>query len=217
MIFNLEHFKPRERREAPPEKLADYAAHFAGVLRKYGYLRTEGNEAQFDAVAAYFARWYAGSSGEADYPQFGLFLYGPPGTGKTRALQIFSGLFRVEFLSLWNLSAVYACDGARALWETLRPLEAHPLILDDICNEQSVKSYGNGFPVREILDQRENSLRYHGAQTFFTTNACGPEVEDKYGIAGYSRIVGMCEKIKFGGPDMRRNPPTTVQGGAEHG
>lgn len=214
MIYSLERFKPRERRSLDAETLEKYRVHFANTLAKYGYLRTEGNDAQFDALCIYLARWYGGKSGKADYPERGLFLYGPPGTGKTSFMRIFSGLFGVEMYTVWDLANIYAVDGARGLWETLRPLSGRPMILDDICNEAVVKSYGNEFPVLAILNQREEAFACHRAPTFFTTNSKGDEVARMYGQPGYSRIVGMCEKIRFGGPDMRRNPP---QGGQENG
>ena len=201
MIQSLDKLKVTPRMTLPPEKLAKYTEHFKGTMAKYGYNRDEYNAAQFDRLAAYFAEYCGAKKGECTRPAKGLFLYGKPGAGKTHAMRIFSGLFEVEFVQVWQLTKVFTADGPRAFWDWCDSLRGKDCIIDDIASESACKAFGNAFPIIDLLAMRNADSN---ALTFFTSNADGQKVSSLYGDFIYSRICGMCEPLKFDGYDHRR-------------
>lgn len=208
MIQSLNKLIPQQRRTLAPEKLEEYTEHFKKVLIKYGYTRDVTNAAQFDRLASYMAEYCAGRKGEASRPAKGLFLYGKPGAGKTHAMRIFSGVFEIEFIQVWQLTKAFTADGARAFWDTIDNLHGKDCIIDDIANESAVRRFGNTFPIIDLLAARNAE---NNALTFFTSNADGKTVSGLYGDFIYSRICGMCEPLKFDGVDHRRLKPQTTE------
>ncbi|QSH40675.1 hypothetical protein P0136_12035 [Lentisphaerota bacterium ZTH] len=98
MIVDLQRLTPRNRRQLAADKLTQYSEHHREFIGKYGY--EERCSTAFDELTAYLAHYAAGHWGEHyDLPELGLFLFGPCETGKTYAMQILSGLFKVELVT----------------------------------------------------------------------------------------------------------------------
>lgn len=204
MIFDLGKLSKKERKELAGETRKHYADHYKTILEKYGFMRDESNARSFDAIADYFARWYAGEKGICDLPEKGLFLYGKKGTGKTTIMNIFSGLFEIDIIPVEELTVSFTIGREKAFWDVANDYRNSSLIVDDVCNEQTVKAYGNAIPIPEFFKAREYSWRYDGIYTFYTSNATSrDEITKLYGDTITSRILGMCEFIKIEGIDHR--------------
>lgn len=204
MVFDLEKLLPKEHKELDPEKRKFYVKFYTKVLEKYGYHRDKQNASAFDALADYFGQWYAGTEGEASMPEKGLFLFGQKGTGKTKAMLIFSGLFKVEFVTIEELTIAFTTGREEAFWNTANQWRNKNLIIDDVCNEREVKAFGNKIPLPEFFKIREEKWKYEGRYTFFTSNARGrEEITQMYGDTITSRLLGSCNFIKLDGHDRR--------------
>ncbi len=206
MVFDLEPLIPKERRELPPETRKRYAEHYATVLEKYGYFRDKENAAAFDKIADYFGQWWAAEKEQADYPERGLFIFGAKGAGKSQAMKIFSGLFGIDFIPVWDFAHDYAVGKAEGFWYTADRYRNSHLIVDDLGNEDDIKSFGNQLPMSDFLRKRADYFfdnpRKHF--TFFTSDATSrDEIINRYGDTVFSRIVGMCDFIEFKGHDRR--------------
>ncbi len=131
-------------------------------------------------------------------------LFGPCGTGKTYAMQIFSGLFEIEFISAAELVRQYAIGGEKQFWEYVEQFKYKSLIIDDIAGEREIKSYGNASPLIDYAAERYMLFRHNRTLTFFTTNAEDrQELKARYGDRIVSRILGMCDPICVTGKDCR--------------
>lgn len=204
MVFDLEKLIPKKRKELSPETRAEYAAHYAKTLQKYGYTRDQQNAEAFDKIADYFGRWYAGTAGECSFPKKGLFISGPKGTGKTTALRIFSGLFKINIVPIEDFTIAFTTGKEEAFWQVACEYSHKHLIIDDVCNEQTVKVYGNKIPLPEFFKIREDLWKTEGIYTFYTSNANGrDEITKLYGDTITSRFLGSCEFIRLAGRDRR--------------
>ena len=205
MVFNLRKLLPEPPREIPPQILADYTAHYAGVMQnKFGYRRTEFNAAGFDAVARFIAHWRAAGEGRGDYPARGLFLFGSPGTGKTTAVQFISGLCEMDFVSTDELSRAFSLRSGEGFWRLADEYKKRPLVVDDLGCEETSRSFGNTLPMAEFIRDRERQWKEAGICTCFTSNARSrEELSKRYGSSVCSRLLGMCDFIQIKGPDKR--------------
>lgn len=204
MVFELEKMIPGERKELSEAKRKEYQRHYALTLEKYCYRRDEQNAVSFDKIADYFGRWYAGENGEASYPKKGLFLFGSKGTGKTTPMLIFSGLFKIDFITIEELTIAYTTSREEGFWNFANEFRYKHLIIDDVCNEREIKVFGNTIPLPEFFKIREENWRFDGVYTFFTSNARGrEEITAMYGDTITSRFLGSCEFIKIDGRDRR--------------
>ena len=205
MVFDVHRIIPKTRRELDQSKRQEYARHYAGVMQeKLCYIRKPDNAMSFDAIADYIGIWHAASKGECDYPARGLFLYGAPGTGKTTALQVLSGLCNIDYIVAADMAKAFAIGRYEAFWEIADRYRFCHLIVDDIGCGDTAKSYGNDAPFAEFIRERERSWTEKGICSFFTSNAKSREdVTARYGLNVCSRLLGMCDFLKFSGGDNR--------------
>ncbi|MCP4087921.1 MAG: hypothetical protein GY745_23185 [Actinomycetia bacterium] len=213
MIVNLQKLIPKTRRQISPKALAKNTAHYQQVLRKYGY--ESRSPKAFDKLAEYPASYAAGhwENEHYDPPELGLMLFGPCGTGKTYAMQIFSGLFKVELIAAAELVRQYAIGGEKQFWEYVEQFKYKPLIIDDIAGEREIKSYGNASPLIDYAAERYRLFKYNKTLTFFTTNAEDrKELKARYGDRIVSRILGMCDPVYVDGKDCRLERETEKKG-----
>lgn len=210
MIFNLEKLKPIERLELDAEQRKKYAEHYCSVFEKYGYHKEPENAAAIDDLADYFGRWYGGTKCEADMPERSLFIFGERGTGKTTIMNIFSGLFGIEIVPVWEFTKAFSIGKHEAFWKFADNFQFQHLIIDDLGNEDNTKSYGNEVPLPDFIRVREKLWYDKGIYTFFTSNAKKrDDIAAKYGSSVCSRILGMCDFIHFKGNDHRLKRKTT--------
>ena len=205
MVFDLRSIMPKERVELPQEKLSAYTQHYAKIMQeKFSYIRRDENSKAFDKIAEYIGIWHAAKKGECDYPKYGLFLFGEPGTGKTTAMQLFSGLCDVDYITSAELSKAFSIGGYDAFWQLADQYKHLHLIIDDIGCGDNAKSYGNEVPFVEFIREREKAWTEGRVCSFFTSNARNrDDVTQRYGQSVCSRLLGMCEFIQFKGPDNR--------------
>lgn len=205
MVFDLRAIMPKERNTLDEQKQKEYADHYAKVMQEqFHYHRTPDNAAAFDQVALHIGLWYAASKGECDHPKYGLFLFGEPGTGKSTALQLLSGLCGIDYIVAADMAKVFVIGGYEAFWEFADRYKFSHLIVDDIGCGDTARSYGNDAPFVEFIRERERIWTEKGVCTFFSSNAKSRnDVIERYGVNVCSRLLGMCEFVKFGGVDYR--------------
>jgi DNA replication protein DnaC len=205
VIFNLDTLKPKERKELDAETMEKYHKHYINVLTsKFGLMRDDTNSTAFDTVARYIALWQASDEGKCDKPAKGLFLFGTPGAGKTTLMKMFSGLCEVQFITMLELTKDFALGQHERFWKTVDQFNGVPLIVDDLGGEDSTKSYGNEVPIPDFIRQREELWKNKGIITCYTSNAAKrDDITARYGSSICSRILGMCDFVKFTGSDRR--------------
>ena len=205
MVFNIEKLMPKPRKELDPAKRKEYAEHYATVMQeRFGYIRKPVNAEAFDLIADYIGQYRAAMREECDYPKRGLFLFGEKGTGKTTALQLFSGFCDVDYLTVSSLTRVFSLGSFADFWKEVDEYKHRPLIVDDLGCEENHRSFGNEMPIADFIREREILWKEKGVCTFFSSNAKGREdVAKRYGESVCSRILGMCEFVKFTGNDNR--------------
>lgn len=212
MIFTMSELLDRQnrtaaRREPDADALAMMCKSIAHGMQMAGYLRSDKNADSYDALVRYFSRYSMSLKGDCDPPSGGLFLYGTTGTGKTSAMEIFSAMFLVEFLSIHEIGQRFVRYSPDSFWGSFEALQKQPLIIDDIGNEGLVRSFGQPIPISVIINMRADSFKRFGTLTFFTSNSdSSAPLAEMYGEATRSRILGMVEKggfLRFDGKDKR--------------
>ena len=204
MVFDLNKLLPKEPDVMDGEALKEYAKHYAVTLPKFGYFRDAENSATYDYLTEYFAHWYMASSGQCKYPEKGLFVFGTKGTGKSMAMQIFSGLFGIDWITIEDLTIAFTVGKEAGFWNLANEYRGQRLIIDDVCNEREVKAYGNTIPLYEFFKKRWEMWRYDGVHTFFTSNAKNrSEITKMYGDTITSRFLGCCNFVELSGRDRR--------------
>lgn len=205
MVFDIRAIMPKERVELAAEKQKEYAEHYTRIIQeKFLYIRKPENAVAFDKIALNIGLWHAANKGECDHPKYGLFLFGEPGTGKTTAMQLFSGLCDIDYITAAEMSKGFVIGGYKGFWEIAERYAFNHLIVDDIGCGDTAKSYGNEAPFTEFIRERERAWTEKGICTFFTSNAKNrDDVIQRYGQSVCSRLLGMCEFIHFKGEDNR--------------
>lgn len=199
----------KEKRVDPPESEVAMAAEFYETrsLMRHGYRCY--HEPSYKAIARYFALTFFSIDDPrnkhlSSKPEKGLLLYGPVGTGKTMAMQIFSGIFKIHFLSAQALIQEYGKNGENGFWDLAKSFDGQDMIVDDICAERDLKSYGNATPMIDFFKHREDMYRAYGSLTHYTTNALDRDaLVERYGERTASRILGMCIAVLVSGEDKR--------------
>ena len=187
----------------PVELLKKIQGHYAGTLEKYGYevCRNVG-------LPHYFAKYFI--STDEKYKSLyrpearGLFLLGNPGTGKTLALEIFSGLFEIEFLTASEIGRVFAVDGEADVWEWMKQYKHSDIVIDELGAERDIKVFGNSGIMIDVLAERYNMFRYYGSRTFFSSNFPRKTLSEIYGERIISRFEEQCIFIAVTGNDRRK-------------
>ena len=205
MVFDLTKITLPARKPIPEEVLQRYTAHYAQVIEeRFNFKSSPENAESFAAVVRYTAHWRAAKEGLGDYPERGLFLFGEPGTGKTTALQLFSGLCDVEMITTDELSKAFALKSGTGFWTLVDDYNTRHLIVDDLGCEENAKSFGNHLPIADFIRERERLWQNSRLLTLFTSNAQDrSSLSRKYGKNVCSRLLGMCDFLKFHGFDHR--------------
>lgn len=207
MIFNLQSLIREPLPGMPEELVKEHTAHYAGVLRKYGY--DDRHKKSFSVLAEYMARYNAAQTSKDEYPPYerprrGLFIYGDKGVGKTLFLKIFSGIFNIEIIPADVLIRNYERGSGARFWAIAEELNRQSLIIDDICNEREIRSFGNESPMADFIVDRFRQWEDNRTYTFFTSNIRNrDELNGRYGGPIMSRVLGMCDFIEITGKDRR--------------
>jgi len=217
MNFDLKRLEPQKRTDPPEIEVQKVTNFYQMRLIQRGYKCY--HEASHAAIAKYFAlTFFSINHPENNFlsskPEKGLLLYGPVGTGKTFALQIFSGIFKIPFISAQALIQEYGKNGESGFWEFAKSFDGQDLNVDDICAERDLKSYGNETPMLDFFAHRERLFRDFGTLTNYSTNAKDrAALVERYGDRTASRILGMCTGVLVDGEDKRQdNPNHKAQG-----
>ena len=205
MVFDLKKLIRQPKQAIDPELLEKYAAHYAELVQtKFNFERSEENASGFDAVIRCIAHWRAFREGLCSAPERGLFIFGDPGTGKTTALQLFSALCDVDFISTDELSKAFSLKSGAGFWSISDEFIHRALIVDDLGCEETSRSFGNVLPMADFIRERERQWQLSGIPTFFTSNARNrEELSNRYGRNICSRLLGMCDFVHFSGKDYR--------------
>lgn len=205
MKYNSRKFERREPNPMPDDRLNRNVRFYAGWMVSHGY--DNRDHASFQAITRYMAEYEGGrgqnQSPEYDMPDRGLMLLGARGLGKSEALKRMSALFDIEMIDARDLAWEYQKDGVAAIDAMLSEVRRADLIIDDICNEQETRNFGNSFSMADIIDKRYRLWCDCGNRTFFSTNSTMAEISRRYGEATASRLRGMCDMVEFIGKDRR--------------
>jgi DNA replication protein DnaC len=136
----------------------------------------------------------------------GAYLWGGVGTGKTHAAVALLGIliedgYRAQFVSVPDLldqiRATFNRSGESVEDVCERPRNGELVLLDDLGAEKPSEW------VREKLYQIINA-RYNARRcTIVTSNKSPEQLAKQIGDRAVSRLMEMCEPIKFEGPDRR--------------
>lgn len=136
-----------------------------------------------------------------------LLLLGPTGTGKTH--QAYGA---IRELAITGVAATWVVTTAADLYAALRPRHgidseaefrryrnASVLLLDDLGAERKPTEFTEEINFRLINWRYENHL-----PTLITSNLVPKEISDRLGDRVTSRLIEMCQRVVFKGPDRRR-------------
>jgi len=136
-----------------------------------------------------------------------LLLLGPTGTGKTH--QTYGA---IRDLALTGVAATWVVTTAADMYAALRPRhgidseaefrryrDASILLLDDLGAERKPTEFTEEINFRLINWRYENHK-----PTLITSNLVPKEISDRLGDRVTSRLIEMCQRVVFKGPDRRR-------------
>ena len=140
----------------------------------------------------------------------GLCLAGQCGLGKTKFL---SEYIDCRMLTSGEIVKRYMADGYTegfGEWvhgtyhSGLCHVQAQDVSIDELGWEKTAKRYGETLDVlADIIGERYNHWRNHGAKTHLTTNLTAKELDQRYGRRITDRIREMCFIVKFDGKSAR--------------
>jgi DNA replication protein DnaC len=136
-----------------------------------------------------------------------LLLLGPTGTGKTH--QAYGA---IRELAVTGVAATWVVTTAADMYAALRPRHgidseaefrryrnASVLLLDDLGAERKPTEF------TEEVNFRLINWRYeHQLPTLITSNLVPKEISERLGDRVTSRLIEMCQRVVFKGPDRRR-------------
>ena len=136
-----------------------------------------------------------------------LLLLGPTGTGKTH--QTYGA---IRDLALTGVAATWVVTTAADMYAALRPRhgidseaefrryrDASILLLDDLGAERKPTEFTEEINFRLINWRYENHK-----PTLITSNLVPKEIAERLGDRVTSRLIEMCQRVVFKGPDRRR-------------
>lgn len=136
-----------------------------------------------------------------------LLLLGPTGTGKTH--QTYGA---IRELAITGVAANWVVTTAADMYAALRPRhgidseaefrryrDASILLLDDLGAERKPTEFTEEINFRLINWRYENHK-----PTLITSNLVPKEISERLGDRVTSRLIEMCERVVFKGPDRRR-------------
>lgn len=151
--------------------------------------------------------------GESDYPknidpQKSLLLIGNIGVGKTTILRTLMKLQKFYILNATDITdvAMHGENFNTYNYGYNRPVNKKDIAVDDLGTEPiRVMSYGNELAVMaSFVSHRYNLWINRKIKTHITTNLSMHEIEDRYGLRVYDRLMEMCEIIVMTGESKRR-------------
>ena len=101
----------------------------------------------------------------------------------------------------------YAAEGMEYITGTICQYDTCDAFIDDLGAEDAAKSYGNPFPMREIIARRYRVWQGKGFLTHFSPNLSGADITEKYDERSIDRLREMCERVRIDGESMRGGTP----------
>lgn len=191
----VELVKRHLRESGMPRPLAEACASWDDLIEE-GRTPDE-TQRRRDAIAA--ARAWAGRR----KPHRGLLLHGDPGTGKTR-LAATAAIERMTHSPIRWVSVGVLMAQLEGAWndverqEALRVLTSKgAVVLDDF--DKIMPNRRMQGALFTALDKREQS----GAAIVVTTNLPPARLEEHVGDVIVSRLIGLCQVLRYPGPDFR--------------
>lgn len=133
----------------------------------------------------------------------GLALVGGVGCGKTIAMRALCKLTGAAYCSVPDMALDYSLSGAEKLTDFLEKNKSVDIVFDDLGAERTVKSFGNNFPMMEIMLRRYDLWQRTGVRMHFTSNLNGKELKPVYGDRVLDRIHEMCDVKAIKAGSMR--------------
>ncbi|WP_055693758.1 ATP-binding protein [Streptomyces prasinopilosus] len=194
---NVARYSIARAAEIIPFHYRDAIADSPEVLAWVAELAAEAREAQAARSAPVAAITHGRS----------LLMLGPTGTGKTH--QAYGA---IRELALTGIAARWVVTTAADMYAALRPRhgidseaefcryrDASILLIDDLGAERKPTEF------TEEVNFRLINWRYeHHLPTLITSNLVPKEISARLGDRVTSRLIEMCERVVFKGPDRRR-------------
>lgn len=156
----------------------------------------------FDDVASYAALWRMG------FASTGYMLMGGTGCGKTEAVKRLSAMLRIEFVTTGELMEAFGTPDYYRMIRQPDFFSGKPqaLIIDEIGTEpRPFVHFGTKYNViADVLRERYDAFKFHGARTIVTTNLCFEELEEAYGDRVESRCWEMFRSKQYSSDDFRK-------------
>jgi DNA replication protein DnaC len=188
--FSLQSLLPKEPNIANDEKIKEWQEFFGGVLKNYTF--DDKNKEMFEKISHYLALRNCKEKGFTNL-NAGLLIMGSVGTGKTLAMNIMSGIFKINIATSQELAREYAIGGDAGFADYVNDLKYKELIIDDIGSERDIKHFGNAGIIGEFITQRYELWVNDKVLTHITTNISKTDFIERYGERNWSRICEMCK------------------------
>jgi len=191
--------KQHQMNDAPSEQVAESIRKLKAKLEGSSMKSTVAIEAMIPVAARVLAD--IKEDREAEYgrerrfPKVrkGLTLAGSVGCGKSVAMKCLRKITNCVYVSIPELALSFASNGSKAIIDQMDTYRKESLIIDDLGAEQTMKSFGQAFPIEEILMERYNVWQSKRVLTHFSTNMSGADITERYGERISDRIREMTE------------------------